>query len=499
MLRYAFSNTRNVNDAFNTDDLSNRTARGSSFFADNSLNGTLTSAFTPALLNKFNFELEQRRVVERTGSSVTPGVLIPGIAQFGTPYAGNSRRFETHLEFSDTLLYQWRNHLLQAGANLDDVQLRSQVLDGQRGLFVFPTLGAFAAGAADFYTRSVLTKPDLNFREGRISGYVQDHWTPARSFTLDYGVRYDFNHLPAAPPQHSFNLSPRLGAAWSPFPSLVVRSGFGIFYDRFLLSTSNKLLQLDGQHGFTQIVEDLPAAALYRTGSSVSPDVPLGVWTPQLTLHNPYSEVASLSVEQALPLQTTLKGEYQFVHGVHLGRTTNINLLAPVVLTAMNAAALGVSSPTQQQIGRLAFPPSRLNPEYDSVNQFATSAGSSYSGGTVTLNRQFTDDLQILAGYSFSKTFDDASYDTEQPQNPYALGEERTLSLQDQRHRLTLSLASEYSRPWQQIGIYTLATGASLTRVLGQDHFPTDVLLGSVSGWLIGRYVYRTHHSRPRL
>ena len=55
-------------------------------------------------------------------------------------------------------------------------------------------------------------------------------------------------------------------------------------------------------------------------------------------------------------------------------------------------------------------------------------------------------------------------------------------------------LASEYSKPWQQIGIYTLATGASLTRVLGQEHFPTDALLGSVSGWLIGRYVYHRHH-----
>ena len=56
-------------------------------------------------------------------------------------------------------------------------------------------------------------------------------------------------------------------------------------------------------------------------------------------------------------------------------------------------------------------------------------------------------------------------------------------------------LASEYSKPWQQIGLYTLASGVSLTRVLGRDHFPTDALLGSVSGWLIGRYVYRAHHS----
>jgi hypothetical protein len=55
-------------------------------------------------------------------------------------------------------------------------------------------------------------------------------------------------------------------------------------------------------------------------------------------------------------------------------------------------------------------------------------------------------------------------------------------------------LAEEYHRPWQQVGIYTLASGVSLTRVLGQDHFPTDALLGSATGWLIGHYVYRSHH-----
>ena len=55
-------------------------------------------------------------------------------------------------------------------------------------------------------------------------------------------------------------------------------------------------------------------------------------------------------------------------------------------------------------------------------------------------------------------------------------------------------LAGEYNKPWQQIGIYTLASGVSLTRVLAQQHFPTDALLGSAAGWLIGRYVYRQHH-----
>ena len=55
-------------------------------------------------------------------------------------------------------------------------------------------------------------------------------------------------------------------------------------------------------------------------------------------------------------------------------------------------------------------------------------------------------------------------------------------------------LAGEYPSRWSQLGIYTLATGVSLTRVLGQQHFPSDVLVGAASGWLIGHYVYRSHH-----
>ncbi len=55
-------------------------------------------------------------------------------------------------------------------------------------------------------------------------------------------------------------------------------------------------------------------------------------------------------------------------------------------------------------------------------------------------------------------------------------------------------LADEYPSHWKQFGIYTLAGGVSLTRVLGQQHFPSDVLVGSAAGWLVGHYVYRKHH-----
>ncbi len=57
-------------------------------------------------------------------------------------------------------------------------------------------------------------------------------------------------------------------------------------------------------------------------------------------------------------------------------------------------------------------------------------------------------------------------------------------------------IAEEYPSRWRQLGIYSLATGVSLTRVLGQQHFPTDVLVGSAAGWLIGHYVYRARHRK---
>lgn len=55
------------------------------------------------------------------------------------------------------------------------------------------------------------------------------------------------------------------------------------------------------------------------------------------------------------------------------------------------------------------------------------------------MNRQFTEDFEMMAGYTYSRTIDDASYDTEQPQNPYALHAERALSLNDQRQRMVMS------------------------------------------------------------
>jgi membrane-associated phospholipid phosphatase len=56
-------------------------------------------------------------------------------------------------------------------------------------------------------------------------------------------------------------------------------------------------------------------------------------------------------------------------------------------------------------------------------------------------------------------------------------------------------IAEEYPGILTQVTAYGLATGVSLTRVLGKQHFPSDVLVGSAVGWMVGRYV---EHKRRR-
>ncbi|WP_051978624.1 capsule assembly Wzi family protein [Edaphobacter aggregans] len=55
-------------------------------------------------------------------------------------------------------------------------------------------------------------------------------------------------------------------------------------------------------------------------------------------------------------------------------------------------------------------------------------------------------------------------------------------------------IASEYPGWLTRTAVYGLAGTVSVSRVLSYQHFPSDVLVGSVTGWLIGRYVYHAHH-----
>ena len=56
-------------------------------------------------------------------------------------------------------------------------------------------------------------------------------------------------------------------------------------------------------------------------------------------------------------------------------------------------------------------------------------------------------------------------------------------------------VGAEYPGWITRTAVYGLAAGVSVSRVLAEQHFPSDVLIGSALGWLVGHYVYHAHHN----
>lgn len=86
------------------------------------------------------------------------------------------------------------------------------------------------------------------------------------------------------------------------------------------------------------------------------------------------------------------------------------------------------------------------------------------------------------------------------PSQEHGLGDffQNGTSFPSDHSAVTWSIASviahEYPGPFTQVAVYGLATAVSASRVLGKQHFPSDVVVGAAIGWLIGRQVYRAHH-----
>jgi membrane-associated phospholipid phosphatase len=50
-------------------------------------------------------------------------------------------------------------------------------------------------------------------------------------------------------------------------------------------------------------------------------------------------------------------------------------------------------------------------------------------------------------------------------------------------------VARRTNNKWIKLGSYSFATAVGMSRIGGRNHFPSDVLVGSTGGYLIGRYM----------
>src|SRR5665213_11398 len=173
MLRYAFTNNREAGDAYNTSGLTDVSARGSSFIADNSLSGSLTTVFGSNAVGDLRFQGATRHAVLRPTQPNGPEIDIAGLVDFGRPYAGLSNRRETHYQAAYTYTRTTGKHVWKAGGSATHVSLRASAADGFGGIYLFNTLQDFlTAQPAQF--RQAFGNPTVNLPVTSLGGFVQD-------------------------------------------------------------------------------------------------------------------------------------------------------------------------------------------------------------------------------------------------------------------------------------------------------------------------------------
>jgi membrane-associated phospholipid phosphatase len=156
----------------------------------------------------------------------------------------------------------------------------------------------------------------------------------------------------------------------------------------------------------------------------------------------------------------------------------------------------------------LSTSPKKLN-RYTSFSNYGVYSLIGAGGGLYVWSKLSHDEHQretaILAGEA---AIDAVGIDTafkyafgrERPNQDHGLGNffEHGVSFPSDHSAVAWSIASvlahEYPGPLTQVAVYGLATAVSASRVMGKQHFPSDVVVGAAIGWLIGRQVYRAHH-----
>lgn len=257
-----------------------------------SLNSTLSSH----LVNEARFNFGQRRAVFRSQNGQAVASNISGAAFIGRELFSPVNRTENRYEYTDNLNVIAGNHTFKFGGDAAFISVNAVFELNFAGLFNFGGLGAqtLAAfpGTPCQNTTQAGCVPDftpvqqygLGFPSIYIQGFgdpvsqlknrpyavfAQDSWKIRPNFTLNYGVRYDYEQTDQIAPvgfrdpltginlsasdikaaqdvlgvQQGFprdknNFAPRLGFAWDVTNNgkTVVRASYGLFYDHPLLA-----------------------------------------------------------------------------------------------------------------------------------------------------------------------------------------------------------------------------------------------------------------------
>jgi len=373
-------------------------------------------------LNELRFQYVKSRLAAPVNDEVGPTVSIAGVANFGTATVSPTKRDLSTSEIIDTVTCEFARHSLKTGIDvlLDRVDI--EFPGALQGSYSFSSLANFILGRYSTFQQAFGATSQFQSNPN-FGVFLQDEWRMTKQLTLNAGLRYDAQFLPAPIETDGNNFAPRIGIAYASRDyKTVVRASSGIYFERIPLRATSNALQRDGsKYKVAVLTGDQPGAPVFPARLPAFPaGLLVSITTIDPQIENSYNVQASLQVERELFSSTSLSIGYLHTRGRHLILSRNVNV--------PRSASAGVPN-----LGR---PDSR----FANVGRFESSGASDYNGFTVSLNRRFSKWFGGRVSYTLSKALDNAGNAFFfSPQDNFNLSDERGPSDNDQRHRLALS------------------------------------------------------------
>ena len=272
-------------------------------------------------------------------AGLLPTISVAGAFTGNAPSASADCNLQNSYELQNYTSLTRGAHFIKAGIRVRGLLETDRSNANFNGTFNFGSLAAYQntlRGAALQANQFIITagNPLINVNQVDIGPFIQDDWRVRPSVTLSLGLRYEAQNNIG----DKANIAPRVGIAWGigggqgrlRQPKLVLRGGFGMFYDRFNLNqtlTANRLNGITEQKYVIQspqfFLNNIPALSqLVTSQPSTTYRVDPGLVAPRMIQ-------SSIGADRQLPHNITLSVNYNFTRGIHQLNTVNINAPLP--------------------------------------------------------------------------------------------------------------------------------------------------------------------------
>jgi hypothetical protein len=411
-----------------------------------------TQVFGSKIINETRFQYLRERNSQFPVTD-TPAVNVLGAFTSGGNSRGTIIDHEDHYELQNYTSVVHGTHILKFGGRLRANRNANFSQSGFNGTFIFSSLNSaqdtpsnpnceisadpatpcpisyqFAVeqlatpGGTPFATQlsftSGLPNANVNTYDGGL--FAQDDWRVRPNITLSAGLRFETQN-----DIHDHgDWAPRLGFAWgiggrSAPPKIVLRGGFGIFYDRF---QSEQLLQAERLNGVTQrqfVINNPTCFPGLGIPIDLSSCGNINATTPTVyqidpRLHAPYTLQSAISAERLISKSATLSVTYLNSRGFDQLLTINANAPFP-----------GTPGSTVRPL-----------PSEGNIYRYVSEGNFKQNQLIVNTNMRLGTKIQLFGFYTLNYANSDASGVSSFPSNSYNISQDYGRASFDTRHRL---------------------------------------------------------------